>query len=132
MKSITRAWAAVGMLAGTAGLLPAQEAEISVEIAIATDIVDRMPVDTGSTFSADVGQLWCWTRVSGAEGRVLQHVWIHGPNENAIELPAIGGSPWRTWSNKTVPPDWTGEWRVEIRDEDGNVIETVRFTVGEM
>ncbi|MEE9534680.1 MAG: DUF2914 domain-containing protein [Acidimicrobiia bacterium] len=130
MKSITRAWVAVGMLVGAAGLLPAQEAEISVEAAIATDVVDRMPVDTGSTFSADVGQLWCWTRVSGAEGTVIQHVWMHGPHENAIELPTIGGSPWRTWSNKSIPPDWTGEWRVEIRDEDGNVVETVRFTVG--
>lgn len=130
MNSITRAWIAAGLLMGAAGPLSAQEADITVEAAIARDVVDRMPVDTGSTFSADVGQLSCWTRVSGAEGITIEHVWIHGPHENAITLPAIGGSPWRTWSNKTIPADWTGEWRVEIRDEDGNVLETVRFTVG--
>ena len=27
-------------------------------------------------------------------------------------------------------PEWTGDWRVEVRDSRGNVLETIRFTVG--
>jgi hypothetical protein len=42
----------------------------------------------------------------------------------------MGGSPWRTWSSKTIPPEWSGEWSVEIRDASGAVLETVGFTVG--
>ena len=107
----------------------AQQTEISVEAAVATAISDRLPVDTGSAFPADVGRVWLWTKVSGAAGTTITHVWSHGENEWAVPL-NIGADQWRTWSNKTIPPEWTGEWTVEVKDESGNVLKTVRFTVG--
>ena len=71
------------------------------------------------------------TRIEGADGETtIHHVWIHGDVERAdLEL-RIGGSPWRTWSNKAIPPEWAGDWRVEVRDAAGNVLETIRFAVG--
>jgi hypothetical protein len=111
----------------------AVRAQASVEeSAVALDVVDRMPVGADSTFTADVGRIYCWTRVAGADGTTIHHVWFHGDEEMAdIEL-NVGGSPWRTWSNKAIMPEWTGAWRVEVRDATGNVIETIRFTVSEM
>lgn len=109
----------------------AVRAQLSVEeSAIALDVIDRMPVGSDSTFVASVGRVFCWTLVAGAEGEVaIHHVWFHGDQEMAdIEL-RIGGSPWRTWSSKAIVPEWTGDWRVEVRDSAGNVIETIRFTV---
>ena len=109
----------------------AVRAQLSVEeSAIALDVIDRMPVGSDSTFVASVGRVYYWTRVAGAEGEVaIHHVWFHGDQEMAdIEL-RIGGSPWRTWSNKAIVPEWTGAWRVEARDSAGNVIATIRFTV---
>ena len=109
----------------------AVRAQLSVEeSAIALDVIDRMPVGSDSSFVASVGLVYCWTRVAGAEGEVaIHHVWFHGDQEMAdIEL-RIGGSPWRTWSSKAIVPEWTGAWRVEVRDSAGNVIETIRFTV---
>lgn len=106
-------------------------AQLSVEeSAIALDVIDRMPVGSDSTFVASVGRVYCWTLVTGAEGEVaIHHVWFHGDQEMAdIEL-RIGGSPWRSWSSKAIVPEWTGAWRVEVRDSAGNVIETIRFTV---
>jgi hypothetical protein len=47
-----------------------------------------------------------------------------------IEL-RIGGSPWRTWSRKTIPADWTGGWRVEVRDAGGAVLQRIDFTIGQ-
>jgi hypothetical protein len=38
----------------------------------------------------------------------------------------VKGSPWTTWSQKTV---WPGEWKVELKDESGAVIETKNFSV---
>lgn len=119
--------AVVALAAGLA--LPLAAQEVTVEIAIARDVVDRMPADTASAFPADVGRLVCWTRVSGAAGTTIQHVWIHGDNEFPVSL-EIGGSPWRTWSTKEILPEWTGEWRVEVRDAAGAVVQTARFTVG--
>jgi hypothetical protein len=107
----------------------AQESQIVVEAALALAIEERAPVDTGSSFPADVGRVWLWTKVSGAAGQTLTHVWSHGENEWVVPL-QIGADTWRTWSNKTIPAEWTGEWLVEVRDEQGNVLKAVRFTVG--
>jgi hypothetical protein len=107
----------------------AQAGGIQVEAALARAIEDRMPVDTASTFPADVGRVWLWTSVTGAEGQTISHVWSHGDNEWTVNL-QIGADRWRTWSNKTIPPEWTGDWKVEVRDGEGNVLKTVTFTVG--
>jgi hypothetical protein len=100
-----------------------------VEAQIAAQIVDREPQEAGTVFAADVGQVYCWSRFTGAEGTTIQHVWIHDGVEYPVSL-AIGGSPWRTWSSKSIPPEWAGDWRVEIRDSSGNMMETLSFTVG--
>lgn len=109
----------------------AVRAQLSVEeSAIALDVIDRMPVGSDSTFVASVGNVYCWTLVAGAEGEVaIHHVWFHGDQEMADMELRIGGSPWRTWSSKAIVPEWTGDWRVEVRDSAGTVIETIRFTV---
>ena len=101
------------------------------EAVVAKAVVDRQPQDTGTAFPGDVGQLLCWTRVSGASGTALHHVWFHGDTQvGDVEL-QIGGSPWRTWSRKTIPADWTGAWHVEIRDASGAVLRRLDFTVGQ-
>lgn len=108
------------------------QTELTVsESAISRDVVDRVPVDADTTFPADVGRLYYWTRIDGAEGdTTVHHVWFHGDEERAdLEL-RVGASSWRTWSTKTIMPEWTGDWRVEVRDAEGNVLETIRFTVG--
>jgi len=104
---------------------------VTVEAVLARSVVDRMPQDTGSAFPADVGQLVLWTKVSGAAGVSIRHVWFHGDTEaDNVEL-QVGGSPWRTWSRKNVPADWTGPWHVEVRDAAGNVVKRIDFTVGQ-
>jgi hypothetical protein len=101
------------------------------EAVIAKSVVDRQPQDTGAAFPPDVGQLHCWTKVSGAGGTAIHHVWFHGDTQvGDVEL-QVGGSPWRTWSRKTIPADWTGAWHVEVRDAGGAVLKRLDFTVGQ-
>jgi DUF2914 family protein len=111
---------------------PAPAVKISVtEALIAKSVVDRAPQDTGAAFPADVGQVVCWTRVSGAAGgETIHHVWFHGDDQVGDVTLTVGGSPWRTWSRKTVPADATGPWHVEIRDASGNMVRRVDFTIG--
>jgi|SRR6195256_1753218 hypothetical protein len=102
-----------------------------VEAVVARSVLDRQPQDTGTAFPADVGQLICWTKVEGAGGSSIHHVWFHGDTEvGNVEL-QVGGSPWRTWSRKAVPADWTGPWHVEVRDAAGTVLKRIDFTVGQ-
>ena len=132
MRNLTNAGMGLALMTLLASQNVWAQAELTVtESAISRDVVDRMPVDADTTFASDVGRLYCWTRISGAEGETtVHHVWFHGDEERAdLEL-RVGASPWRTWSNKAIVPEWTGDWRVEVRDADGNVLETIRFTVG--
>jgi hypothetical protein len=108
---------------------PALAQAPTVEAELATAIVDRMPEGGAQAFAAEVGEVYAWMRVTGAEGTTIHHVWIRGEDEWSVPL-IIGGSPWRTWSSKQIPPEWSGEWRVEIRDESGNMLEALSFTVG--
>jgi len=107
----------------------AEDAVIEVEAAIAFDVEDREPVDPGTAFPADVGMLYGWTRITGASGTTIQHVWMHGEDEWAVDID-VGGSPWRVWSTKIIQPEWTGEWTFEVRSEAGYVVHTTTFTVG--
>lgn len=130
---MTRVIVAVVALALAATPLAAQDTaaapqSVTVELVIARAVADRMPVDTGSTFQADVGRVACWARVTGAAGTTIQIVWMHGGQEFAVPM-RIGGSPWRVWSTKEIQPDWTGDWRVEARSETGTVLATRSFTI---
>ena len=119
----------VGMLAVVAAVQPVQQSP-SVEIVFGKSIAAGMAVDTASTFDAAVGQVAGWTRVSGlAAGSKITHVWIHGADSTKIEL-NVGGSPWRTYSRKTIPPGATGEWRLEVLGPDGARIGSRTFKVG--
>lgn len=131
MKTLTTTVIALAMVALLAPETVSAQSGLTVpESSIATMVVDRAPTGTGMTFPANVERLYAWTRIQGAAaGTTVHHVWIQGDVERAdIEL-RIGGSPWRTWSNKAIMPEWTGDWRVEVRDDRGNVLETIRFTV---
>lgn len=116
------------------GLAMAQEASADslavADAAIATSVVDREPQGSAESFAADVGQVHCWTRIVNAgDSTTVEHVWYHGEQELA-RIPLVARGPsWRTWSTKTVPPDRTGEWRVDIVGPGGTVLRSLRFTV---
>lgn len=120
--------AAVAQDTMAAALAPALDV---AEIAIATAVVDRQPEGAGSSFPSDVGTLYCWTRVTGAEGETqVEHVWYYNDQEVARVPLRIAGSSWRTWSSKTIMATATGNWRVDVVGPDGTVLKSASFTVG--
>jgi len=115
--------------AAAAAPRPAQD--VSVDAVLARNVMDRAPQDTGTAFPAEVGSVVLWTRVTGADGQTLSHVWFYGDTDVGNVPQTIGGSPWRTWSRKTIPAEATGAWHVEVRDAAGNVLKRIDFTVGQ-
>ncbi len=97
---------------------------------ITTAVVDREPVDSVEVFPRQNGKLYCFTRIVGAnEPAMVYHVWYRGDQlMSRVELP-VNSPAWRTWSAKRFLEDWLGEWRVEVQDADGNVLQTVDFQV---
>jgi hypothetical protein len=108
------------------------EAEITVETAVCTGVEDRMPVGEADIFPAEVGAVYLWSRIIGFEGdTMIKHVWFCRGEEMAeVQLP-VRGTAWRTYSYKTILPEWTGDWVVKIIDASGEVLKAVPFKVGE-
>lgn len=109
----------------------APAATMSAEAQACLQVVERAPQGAASQFGADVGAIYCWSRISGgsADSKVF-HVWSYKGTEVArVELAVRSGS-WRTWSKKTIMPSQTGEWSVAVQDEAGNQLTSVTFTVG--
>jgi hypothetical protein len=117
----------------TQGAAPTATApSVTVTDAVLADsVVNLVPQDSGTTFPATVGQVICWSKVTGASGSMIHHVWFHGNTQVGDVALQVGGSPWRTWSRKTIPADWTGPWHVEVRDSSGAVLKRLDFTVGQ-
>jgi hypothetical protein len=141
MRTITLALALPLLVAGSAlaqdstqpkPVPPPAAPALTVVQAVLTDsVVNRVPADSGTAYPATVGQLVCFTKISGGTtGTTIHHVWFHGDAQvGDVEL-HVDGSPWRTWSRKTIPADWTGAWHVEVRDAAGTVLKRIDFTVG--
>ncbi len=116
---------AVVALALVAGMAVAATTATAV---VCTSVENRAPVGAADQFPATVGKLACFSEVKGGSGKVV-HVWLHGDKQLAsIEL-QVKGERWRTWSEKRIPADATGKWKVEVRAEDGTVLASKEFTV---
>ena len=106
-------------------------AEMSISrIAVCEEVQERVPVGEADSFSSEIGKLWCFTRVRGAEPPTqIFHRWYVG-DKLVDEIPInVRGTQWRCWSTKTILPSWTGECRVEILTEEGDVINTKSFVL---
>ena len=97
---------------------------------LATAVLDREPVQVPSPVPAEVGRLYYFTEVveAGRPTTVL-HLWYWRNRNVSVVLLEVNGPRFRTWSYKTIPPAWTGEWRVEARTPDGTILSSKAFLV---
>jgi len=104
------------------------KSKLTAELQVCTGVEERQPVGAGDMFSADVGELCLWSKILGAEGEIsVTHVWyFQGEEMASIELPVRSAS-WRTWSRKTIVPEWIGPWEVKVFDASGGLIGSVAF-----
>ena len=98
--------------------------------AICKDVVYLEPVDTGTSFGVEEGQLYCFTKITGAQNPThVTHVWYFDGTERAkIDLP-VNSVAWRTYSSKIIQPHELGAWHVDVFDSLGNVLKTLKFEV---
>jgi hypothetical protein len=100
------------------------------EVVVCQDVVNRDPVGAGDVFAKEIPRIYCFTRVVGAEpGSALIHNWYYqGDLKASVEL-TVGSSDYRTWSYKTMTPQWTGEWRVEVLSAGGTPLGNIIFAL---
>lgn len=128
-----RLWPALVLAAFTASTADAQEVSqagtaVAVEAAVGTAVADRQLTGMAEAFPAATGKLYCYSKVTNAADTEIEHVWYKGDTEVSRTTLRIGGSPWRTWSSKTLGADAAGEWRCDVV-QDGKVLQSVKFKV---
>jgi transcriptional regulator with XRE-family HTH domain len=98
-----------------------------LEQGVGTRVERRQLMGRGNSFRENT-QVWYWTLVEGGHvGDRIEHVWLRDGVEAERTSLKIGGSPWRTYSAKTLHAGSAGAWVVETRDAEDRVLAQQEF-----
>ncbi len=98
------------------------------DLILSRGIYEREPADIAKSFEPSDERAYAFARISN-EGPLtsVSFVWHYGSNIHAIVDLNIGTSQgWRTWSSAKLK---SGDWRVELVTEEGEVLAERAFTV---
>ena len=101
---------------------------VTVEVAVGTAVADHALTGAAESFPKGTEKLYCFSKVTGAADSEVEHVWYKGDAEQGRVKLKVGGSPWRTYSTKTLGPDASGDWRCDVV-QNGTVLQSVKFKV---
>jgi hypothetical protein len=101
----------------------------SVSRALFTIGVDnREPVIMVDSISSDsYTSISFFTELTDLSGHTITHQWMHNDKVMFEKTFDVGGARWRVWTSKTLLPDWTGTWTVNVLDDDRSVLESKSF-----
>jgi hypothetical protein len=93
-------------------------------------VTDREPVTIGDTFTEDTEKVYCFLEAGNIEhDTTVSFVWYFENKEMArVSLPLSKGLRWRTYSSKKLA-GLKGNWKVELQDASGIVLNSVSFRV---
>lgn len=92
------------------------------------EIQDREPVDKVSKLLNDKNRIYYFSEIKDAANQKVTHRWEHNGKVLSETSFDIGGDRWRVYSNKTLDPNQTGEWKVSVVDEAGSTLGASTFT----
>jgi hypothetical protein len=97
---------------------------------ICKNVINREPVDAGTSFLASEAKLYCFSKIDGIQSdSEIVHAWYYGGVERTRITLGVKPPAWRTYSSKIIQPHEIGAWRVEILDSAGNILKTVEFEI---
>ena len=101
------------------------------EIMICRGIYKRNPIKPGNNFINNVDSLFCYTKISNSGTKQeIRHIWYFEGNEiTSITYNIKPSFNYRSWSRKTIYPNQTGQWRVDVTDSYDNILGTRGFTI---
>lgn len=97
---------------------------------ISEGIDNKEPVGVAELFPAGVEKVYCFLEAREIENdTTVNFVWYFEDKEVAkVPLPLQRGLRWRTFSSKKIARR-TGNWKVELQESSGIVLNTVFFQV---
>ena len=104
------------------------------EVMICRGVYKRNPIKPGFIFSNNVDSIFCYTKISNKGAKQeIKHLWYY---ENklitAVTYNIKTSYNYRSWSKKTILPSQIGEWRVDIIDDEENVLGSRKFKISSL
>ena len=94
----------------------------------ATAIDNREPVSTvDSLDSSTTRSITFFTELNDFSGQTVIHQWTHNDKvmfEKSFEVKA---QRWRVWTSKTLIPNWSGTWTVNVLDAEQTLLASRSF-----
>ncbi len=103
-----------------------------VEAVLCEDIKDSVPLNATSVFSIERRTAICFTAFDPVPQKaVIYHHWYHRDVPSARIKLTLKPPRWASYSSIQLRAEDIGPWRVEITDDQGNVLYVLRFSVTE-
>jgi len=100
-------------------------------LVIATNIIEKTPIDASRLFLNDINELYCFTVVDNTlKDNKIIHNWNRYEQDYFKSIIRVGESPnWRCWSRITIRPEMIGDWQVIVTDTVGNPLDSIEFSI---
>jgi P pilus assembly chaperone PapD len=124
---------AVVPISTTTGAAKAQASASSLTISrmeISAGVMHQTPLDIGTTYTASQEKVYCYLEFKDVKTETTIYVvWMLGQKEmDKIPLVIKPYSKFRTWASKKIN-GMKGEWKVNIFDDNGNLMKSASFIV---
>lgn len=93
-------------------------------------VKNGIPFNSAAAFSISIGRIYCFTDFVEVEAKTfIYHNWFHRDEKRASVKLALRPPRWATFSSVTLRDSDKGPWQVEVTTENGEVLQTLRFSV---
>jgi hypothetical protein len=89
-----------------------------------------IPENKAVAFSSAIKKVYCYTNFTSVPEKMFTfHNWYLRDNLKASIKLVLRPSRWSTYSAMELRSSDKGPWRVEVTDEEGNILSTLRFSI---
>jgi hypothetical protein len=110
---------------------PIAAKELILGKAIMCETVKKgIPQNEAIAFSISLGRVYCFTEFPTVPEKMhIYHNWYRRDKKRAEVKLLLKPERWSTFSYVTLKKQDLGPWRVEVTDQQGNVLRTLRFSI---
>ena len=96
----------------------------------AKSVEDRTPIEIVTEANDSLGKIYFFTNIRHLTGDKITHRWLYKGKVKAEISFDIKGERWRVWSSKNLWHTWTGQWKVEVVNQQNELLLTKIFEFG--
>jgi hypothetical protein len=116
--------------ASSVSSVPGADKLTLVQAALCSGLKEGSPCNPGVVFSVDDGRVFCFSLFDPVPRKTfVYHSWFYKGALMTRQKLTVNPPRWSTYSTIQLREADKGPWRVEIADQDGRILEILRFSI---